>query len=264
MDSKCDVSYAASMPQDRGFMRLPRELRDAIYELTLIAEKPIDIMHLKDAGPFDERVDLCPALLRLSRQVYGETIPVLYGLNTFRATIAIHCFSTNDFSTGRLLQQGVHSLVPSTFRHPGLSHIRRIAIQLHPMHSVVESSYDPCFADNILRALILDASPDIIFFEHIDFDSYWQFLARSDVEWASVQTALVVTESRDVTEHLLAYARLGSPKILVLPRPPTTMSTGYAQHTSTSYKWQNLTIVSEVPLRFARNGHFGKRGSLLQ
>lgn len=258
MDRECDASHPVRTRQDRGFMRLPRELRDAIYELTLVAEKPVEITRLTRAEPFDERIHLCPALLRLSRQVYNETIPVLYGLNTFRATIAIHCFGTSDFSTARLLEHGVHPCLPSSFRHPRLSLVRRVAIRLYPTHSVVESSYDPRFADDILRAIVFDASPDIILFEHIDFDSYWQLLACSDVERANIQTALVVTESQDVTKHLLAYARLGSPKILVLPRSQTTVKAEY------TYKWQNLTIVSEVPPRFARTGQLGKSGKLLQ
>lgn len=257
---RASASPSPSERQGRGFMRLPRELRDVIYELTLVAEEPIELTRLKHAEAFDERMYLCPALLRLSWQVYNETRPVLYGLNTFRATIAIHCFGTNDFSTSRLLQRGVRPVVPSTYQHPGLPLVRRVANRLHPTHDAIESSYDPCFADNILRALVLHASPDVILFEPIDFDSYWQLLAHSDVEWADIQTALVVAESQDIADCLLGYARLGLPKILVLASSQVSVDFESALHSPLPYTWQNLTIASELPARFARTGQLGKRG----
>jgi len=71
-----------------NFLKLPREIRDQIYNLCLITEYEI-VMHpeeyeLSDVPAFGADDQPCVALLQLNKQVYAESFPVFYGKNTFR------------------------------------------------------------------------------------------------------------------------------------------------------------------------------------
>ncbi|KAK5741907.1 hypothetical protein LTR17_003655 [Elasticomyces elasticus] len=66
----------ATLPQ---LLRLPPELRNLIYELVLIKDEPISVRDWK----------LCcvgPALIRTSRLVRSETMPIFYGANKFEGS----------------------------------------------------------------------------------------------------------------------------------------------------------------------------------
>lgn len=68
-----------------SLLRLPRELRDRVYEECLLASKPIDLRNL--APPrvmhLHQRLCLTPNLLASCRQVYEEAILKLYDENLF-------------------------------------------------------------------------------------------------------------------------------------------------------------------------------------
>lgn len=200
-----------------GFLDLPRELRDAIYELALVADGPIDVLRLQNASSSSGPANLAPVLLRLSRQILHEALPVLYGLNTFRASIPIHSFRTYDFSNRYLLSHSSRSLLPSSFHHPSLQLVQRVAIYLNLTETPIHRCYDPCFADNVLRALILDASPATVLLEPVDLQAYWDKAEKLGTQWANIQTSLVLAECQEVTHQMLAYAQMGPPNTVVIP-----------------------------------------------
>lgn len=238
-----------------GFLDVPRELRDAIYELALVAEDPIDVFPSRVSPISSRPKGLSPALLRISRQIYNEAITVLYGLNTFRATLRAHCFKPNEFSSRSML---LHPGLPprTDFEHPKLSFIRRVAIRLEFDH-IPTLPHDPCFADGALRSLIAKASPELVLVEPTDYSAYWQTLAHMDTQWANAQTSLVVTECRNIVLQVLKYAELGSPKLVVLPGE-RWMDCDLQWRPILPSTSQNLHIACELPPRFATTGQFGK------
>lgn len=78
--------------QPSPFLRLPRELRDEIYRYSLCQEPLIEITRwtLVDRDPSFK----CPSpgLLRTSRQIYHESIEILYSKNTFAFEKPSHFF----------------------------------------------------------------------------------------------------------------------------------------------------------------------------
>jgi len=69
-----------------GFFDLPRELRDQIYQYALVANHSISVLSLMITRCHHiplQALGISPALLSVSKRVYGGTIDVLYGLNTF-------------------------------------------------------------------------------------------------------------------------------------------------------------------------------------
>ena len=95
-----------------------------------------------------------------------------------RSQITTHSFRTYDFSNRYLLLQTSQNRIPSNFLHPSLSLVERVAIYLDLTEAPIHRSYDPCFADDVLQALILDASPAISLLESIDFHAYWEGAAQ--------------------------------------------------------------------------------------
>jgi hypothetical protein len=61
-----------------GFLDFPREIRDLIYALMYISEEPI--------YPSKERASVSSYMnmLQVSKQIYSEILPFLYGKNTFQ------------------------------------------------------------------------------------------------------------------------------------------------------------------------------------
>lgn len=72
-----------------GFLDFPAELRNQIYELALVTRKSISVLGF--ASPTfkrpEQRLRLCPALLRACSQVREEGEKVLYGANSFTIVV---------------------------------------------------------------------------------------------------------------------------------------------------------------------------------
>lgn len=68
-----------------SLLRLPRELRDRVYEACLVASKPIDLRNLAPSRimHLHQRLGLTPNLLASCQQVYEEAILKLYEENLF-------------------------------------------------------------------------------------------------------------------------------------------------------------------------------------
>jgi hypothetical protein len=105
-----------------GFFSLPRELRDVIYELALVASVPISILNLTDPkqSPLPTQIlGLTPALLATSKALYLETIFVLYGSNIFQATFALTLRCAQRFHEAHAALASLH--LPSDFDPPALA-----------------------------------------------------------------------------------------------------------------------------------------------
>lgn len=77
-----NLDTMSSQPQSR-LLSLPAELRNQIWELLLVHTAHIPKTILETATTPAPRPSAC--LLRTSKQVHTETLPILYGENTFLA-----------------------------------------------------------------------------------------------------------------------------------------------------------------------------------
>ncbi|KPA35180.1 hypothetical protein FLAG1_12149, partial [Fusarium langsethiae] len=70
------------------FFAFPAEIRLKIYSQLLVHPAPINFEKREYPSPaqlwLEESIDLCPALLRISKQVYDEAVPLLYSDNCFQ------------------------------------------------------------------------------------------------------------------------------------------------------------------------------------
>ncbi|KAK3677840.1 hypothetical protein LTR37_021508 [Vermiconidia calcicola] len=82
---------AHSPPKSLGFLDLPREIRDDIYEECLVSNDMIELCNLRLDSARDrsnkQRLGLVPNLLRTCRQAQEEGSKILYGSNTFYVDI---------------------------------------------------------------------------------------------------------------------------------------------------------------------------------
>ena len=72
-----------------SFLDLPRELRDIIYELSLVSTETIDVCQLATPLRNAKKLGISTALLRVSRLIHHEVLEVIYSLNTFEAKILL-------------------------------------------------------------------------------------------------------------------------------------------------------------------------------
>ena len=90
------------------FTKLPVEVRDMIYRRLLISSEPIlrahELIGYKTivAGNHHPISDLDSRLMRTCRAVYEETLPILYGSNTFEfhSPNAMSLFADSGISKG--------------------------------------------------------------------------------------------------------------------------------------------------------------------
>lgn len=101
---------AASRDDSSGlsFLDLPAEIRNHIYCDALV--EPIDPVLLKPDAPFIVE----PALLRTSKQLRSEALPIFYGANTFESpgrSAFVH-FLRNFNPSKAVLLRNVHAFSP--------------------------------------------------------------------------------------------------------------------------------------------------------
>ena len=78
------------------FDKVPREIRDKIYELLLVDHDVCRDIHLNVEKWSSPKSDLCPAILRTCKQAYTEGLPVLYEQNSFRYDVENDNFVITD------------------------------------------------------------------------------------------------------------------------------------------------------------------------
>lgn len=124
MDAYCLLALTWQPSASTGFMRLPRELRDLIYELALVAETPISILNFTNPTrgllPV-QTLGINPALLvtLVSKTLYKEASQVLYGLNTYQARIKLNIAQARESGKeyNRLSSFCVYRLVSTRQSH---------------------------------------------------------------------------------------------------------------------------------------------------
>lgn len=111
-----------------SFLDLPRELRDIIYELSLVSTEVINVLQLATPSRNMKNLRISTALLGISQQVNGEALQIMYGLNTFEAKIALdprvphaydHDLQPRD--QGEAARSKTRLTIESSVRSPGSS-----------------------------------------------------------------------------------------------------------------------------------------------
>jgi hypothetical protein len=88
MDSPDSHDATVDQPAPKGFLSLPQELRDHIYELALVKPRNTITM-LSNYSCFQSEVSAAqPALARVNRQIRQETLPIFYSANLFLAELS--------------------------------------------------------------------------------------------------------------------------------------------------------------------------------
>lgn len=86
MNMKTPYSYEVEVisideiPNRKGFLNLPREIRDEIYGLFFLSDEKIVYPSRSRARSISEAINL----LRANKQVYSEAVDILYGQNMFQ------------------------------------------------------------------------------------------------------------------------------------------------------------------------------------
>lgn len=129
------------------FLSLPREIRDIIYELTLVSQQPISALsfaYQNDCLLPAQKHDLCPQMLQTCRQINVEAHHVLYGKNLFFIDVSMHlhealrtrevqkAFKKRSFSVESELFEPeiVDVMRRPVYAHPRIHDIKRFQIQL--------------------------------------------------------------------------------------------------------------------------------------
>lgn len=243
------------------FLDLPRELRDIIYELSLVSATPIDVFRL--AGQPDScKLRISSTLLRVSRQVYDEAMDTLYGLNTFQATILLDPRVPHQLD--RLGCSSARPFASNNFTHPMIKRVRRLVIQLkfYPLSQWPDQ--DVLFPEAMLKAFILGGSPDLVIVKPDCCASYLDTMQQSNTMLAVANTALAVSRGTLFTSYLLSYlsdAPLGHRSTLAVCHPPNPASFDFLEFPwirSMAYPISdNIDVIYRIPRRFSSTGQLG-------
>lgn len=119
------------------FLRLPLEVRQQIYRHLLRARVPIQVLHgWSRLARVQQPRMLQPAILAVSRPVFGEAVRVLYAENKFR-------YKVRDTQAGKVVHvPGARTIAVENYAH----YFRRL--ELH-----VDNRTGPEYGDTLTRAL---------------------------------------------------------------------------------------------------------------
>lgn len=115
--------YAAQI----SFLDLLRELRDIIYELSLVSTETIDVCQLATPLRNAKKLGISTALLRVSQQIHHEALEVVYSLNTFEAKILLNPRIPHAYDHNLRLRDSWESC---TFDNPIVNKVKRLIVHL--------------------------------------------------------------------------------------------------------------------------------------
>lgn len=250
----------------KGFLDLPRELRDMIYELSLVSTERIDVCRLGQfaSPPSNTKLGISTALLRVSRQIHSEGVKVMYGLNTFEASIFLDPRIPHSFHQNL---EPLHLGRKRRFTNPMIQNVKRLMIRLKFTSLSRWPSHDPWFPSEMLQAFVLDGHLDLIALEPDSFCSYFEGLQHFKAALATANAAVAVARGSLFSAHLLSCVGHSNKSTLVVctpqPRP-----TGYFRFLD--FPWTRLDaqstnnaveILCHIPSRFSSTGQMKSAGS---
>lgn len=171
-----------------GFLDLPQELRDCIYEQALVADRPVSVLNLTTTWRHHvplQTLRLTPSLLLVSRAVHSEGMAFLYGQNTFFIEIELTLkdaqqrYEISKTLRSMRLSPDLEALEPDVvctsdrplYSHPRLSCIKSLEVNLRPKFPLrpawrepilhIPAQTDHRFAD-ICRLLVEKGGLDLL------------------------------------------------------------------------------------------------------
>ena len=138
---QCSKRAKTASSKKTGFLDLPGELRNQIYELSLVTRKRINILCFASLTGFrrpEQKLRLSSALLRTCKQVQDEGEKVLYGLNTFTITVStrpslVQACNRKEAELSRTLNSDVLCLTDrAKFENPKSKNIANLEIRMLP------------------------------------------------------------------------------------------------------------------------------------
>jgi rhodanese-related sulfurtransferase len=239
----------------RGFLDLPRELRDVVYELSLVSAETIDVRQLASPGYNAKDLGISPVLLCVSRQIHSEAFKVLYGLNTFEARIPLDPRTPHSYDH---LHKPCGQHQNHTFNHPMIKEIKRLVIRLDFVRLSQWPGQDPSFPAELLQAFVLDSNPDVVVLKPGCFSSYLEHLQRFNAMLATANAALAVARGSLFSTYLLSCVSLRDKRAHFAYIPQPDASFGFLDFPWTRLDPQSTTaaykVSCDIPLRFRSTG----------
>lgn len=253
----------------KNFLDLPRELRDTIYEFSLVSTQRIDVCRLGQFAtpPSDaEKLGISTALLRVSRQTYSEGLKIMYGLNTFEAIIPLDPRIPHSFHHQNL--EPLHLRIQQQFTNPMIRNVKRLIIRLEFTSLSRWPSQDPTVPSKMLQAFILDGHPDLIAFEPGSFCSYLESLQHFKASLATANAAVAVARGSLFSAHLLSCVGISNKDTLVVCAPQAQPNGSFR---FLDFPWTRLDaqstnnpieVLCEIPSRFSSTGQMKFSGPM--
>lgn len=239
----------------KNFLDLPRELRDIIYEHSLVTTEAIDVCRLATSPCNAKKLGISIALLRVSRQIHGEALEVMYGLNTFEAMILLDPRISHSYR---------HDLNPGDphidrmFKTPMTKEVKRLMVRLEFDALSPCPSQDPSFPAEVLQDFVLDGNLDIIVLKPGCFSSYLESLQRFNTALATANAALAVARGSLFSTYLLSCVSVCNRNTLVVYTPQSHRSFRYLDFPWIPLDPQYITTANQVscyiPWRFKSTG----------
>jgi hypothetical protein len=250
-----------------SFLDLPRELRDIIYELSLVSTETIDVCQLATPLRNAKKLGISTALLRVSRQIHHEALEVIYGLNTFEAKILLDPRVPHAYDHDPGLRDSWESC---TFDNPMVNKVKRLIIHLDFVTLSLLPDQNPSFPAEVLRAFVLGGSLDIILLQPGSFSSYMKSLQCYNALLATANAALAVMWGSLFSRCLLSCVDARDNGTRVVYTPQSRVPLGFLE-----FPWVTLRLDSHstatatasemschLPLRFRSSGQTDLAGSM--
>ena len=184
-----------------SFLDLPRELRDIIYELSLVSTNTIDVCQLATPLRNAKKPGISTALLRVSRQIHHEALEVVYGLNTFEAKILLDPRIPHAYDHDPGLRDSWESCA---FDNPMVNKVKRLIVHLDFITPSLLPNQDPSFPAEVLRTFVLGGSLNTILLQPGSFSSYMKNLQGYNALLTTANAALTVTRGSLFSRYLLS------------------------------------------------------------